>query len=178
MVTSVEEAAVFISLEELELHRVRVSKTYDSGALDYRGAEFRQLGRLKVDAVAELVGSDIHIKGHIRARLEANCDRCLAPVELPVEWDFDLLYRPVETIAREEEIKVPKEELEVGFYSGNGIPLADLVTEQVILSVPMKVVCRADCLGFCPVCRANRNLVACNCPEPRTDSPFAQLEEG
>jgi uncharacterized protein len=172
------EAAVLIALQELELHRIVVSKTYAPGALDYRGAEFRQAGPLQVDAVAELVGSEIRIRGHLGTRLKASCDRCLGPVELPVERDFDLFYRPMRTIAREEEIEVPKDELEVGFYSGGGIALADVVSEQVILSVPMKVLCQPDCLGLCPACGADRNREACRCPAPREDSPFASLKGG
>lgn len=173
----VYEAAVLITLAELARHRVAVSKTYEAGTLGFHGAEFRQAAPLKVDAVAELLGSEIHIRGHLGTRLEAGCDRCLATVGIPLEHDFDLFYRPLRSIAREEEVKIPADELEVGFYSGGGIELADVVTEQVILSVPMKVVCRAECLGLCPVCRANRNLQPCQCPPPPThDSPFASLK--
>ncbi len=167
---------MLITLEELELHRIVVSKTYAAGALNYHGAEFRQRGLLKVDAMAELLGSQIRIQGHLGTHLEACCDRCLGPVEIAVDRDFDLFYRPVKSIAREEEIEVPKDELEVGFYSGEGIALADVVTEQVILSVPMKVVCRAECLGLCPGCGADRNREVCQCPVPQHDSPFASLK--
>jgi uncharacterized protein len=82
----------------------------------------------------------------------------------------------MESIAREDEIEVPRDELEVGFYSGNGIMLADVVTEQVILAVPMKVICRPECQGLCPVCGINRNLEACGCLKAQGDSPFASLE--
>ena len=95
----------------------------------------------------------------------------------PVEHDFDLFYQPVKSIAKEEEIEISEDELEIGFYSGDGIELADVATEQVILSVPMKVICRADCRGLCPACGANRNLVSCNCSTPQEDSPFASLKE-
>ena len=167
-----------ITLKELELHRIVISKTYASGALDYHGAEFRQVAPLKVDAVAELVGSEIRVRGHLDARLEACCDRCLASVGIPIEGDFDLFYRPLQTIAREEEVEIPADELDVGFFSGDGIELADIVTEQVILSVPIKVVCRADCQGLCPVCKANRNIEPCHCVAPQQDkSPFASLKE-
>jgi uncharacterized protein len=168
---------VRITVEELERHRIVVSKTYTSGALDYRGAEFRQVAPLKVDAVAELVGSEIRVRGHLGTYLEASCDRCLGLARIPIERDFDLFYRPLKSIAREEEIEIPADELDVGFYSGNGIELADVVTEQVILSVPMKVVCRIECSGLCPVCGANRNLEDCHCSPPRDESPFASLKE-
>jgi len=169
---------VRITLEELKLHRIVVSKTYTSGALDYQGANFRQTAPLKVDAVAELVASEISIRGRLRTRLGARCDRCLGPVDIPVEQEFDLFYRPVSTIAREEEVELPADELEVGFYSGDGIELADVVTEQVILAVPMKVVCRADCRGLCPVCGANLNFEKCGCRPPKENSPFSSLKEG
>jgi len=170
---------VVISLEELELHRVVVSETYASGALDYHGAAFKQLGPIKVSAAAELTGQEIHIQGRIGGRLRAECDRCLAKVEMSLERDFDLYYRPLKTIAREEEVEVPANELNVGFFSDSGIALEDVVTEQVILSVPMKVVCRVDCRGLCPVCGADRNRVNCGCATRPSgaDSPFSSLLE-
>jgi DUF177 domain-containing protein len=169
---------VRITLEELELHKIAVSKTYASGALDYHGAEFRQVAPLKVAAEAELVGTEIRIRGHLGTHLEASCARCLGVVKLPIERDFDLFYRPLKSIAREEEIEIKTDELDVGFYSGNGIELGDVVMEQVILSVPMKLVCKVECLGLCPICGANRNVEQCHCSLPRGESPFASLKEG
>jgi DUF177 domain-containing protein len=168
---------VLISLRELELHRISVSKVYPPDTLDYHVAGFRQVGLLRVDLVAELVEKEISIRGHLAARLESSCDRCVGRVELPVESDFDLLYRPMAEIARAEEVEVPGDELKVGFYSGEGIALADVVAEQVLLSVPMKVVCRPECLGLCPVCGANRNIEPCDCSSEREDSPFTFLKK-
>ena len=167
-----------ISVEELELHPIVVSKTYPAGTLDYHGADFRQAEPLQVDAVAELRGSEIHIRGRVATSLDACCDRCLGSVAIPVEQDFDLFYRPVSTIARAEEVELPEDELEVGFFSGDGIELADVVTEQVILSVPMKVVCRTECRGLCPVCGANLNIEKCGCLPAAEGSPFSFLKEG
>lgn len=167
---------VVFTLEELELHKIVVSRTYPSGSLDFHGTDFSQASPLNVDATAELVGGEIRVRGHLSVRLGAACDRCLKPTEVEVKLGFDLTYRPLEEIAKEEEIEVPADELDVGFYSGDGIALADIVTEQVILAMPMKVVCRSDCQGLCPVCGADRNHVKCQCPPPKDDSPFASLK--
>lgn len=172
----IREAPVLITLQELELHRIEVHKTYAPGELDYHTADFDQQGPLKVSAVAELLSSEIRIRGHLGTRLKASCDRCLTAVEFPIEQDFDLFYRPMDSIAREEEIEIPEEEAEVGFFSGDRIELADVVTEQVILSVPMKIVCRPGCLGLCPVCGVDRNLEKCNCSQRHKESPFASLK--
>ena len=167
-----------ITLGELELHRIVVSKTYGSGALDYHGADFQQAAPLKVEAVAELVGPEVRVRGRLGTRLEACCDRCLVSVAIPVEEEFDLFYRPVSTIARAEEVELPEAELGVGFLFGDGIELADVVTEQVILSVPMKIVCQTDCRGLCPVCGANLNVEKCDCLPTKENSPFTSLKEG
>jgi uncharacterized protein len=167
---------VRITLAELELHRIVAAESYAPGSLDYHGAAFRQTAPLNITATAELQGGEIRIRGHLATKLEASCDRCLGGVELPVDTDFDLLYRPIQTIATEEEIEIPRDEMEVGFFDGDGIELADVATEQVILFVPMKVVCRSDCRGLCPVCGTNLNLAQCNCAVgPQRDSPFASL---
>ena len=166
---------MLIARHELELHRIVVDRTYEPGSLDFHGADFRQVDPLEVTAVAELVGEDIRIHGSLKARIEAACDRCLKPVAFPVERAFDLTYRPVSTIAREEEWKVPDEELDIGFYEGAGVQLTEVLAEQVILALPMKVICTEGCLGLCPACGADRNLGGCSCPKPRAASPFAAL---
>jgi uncharacterized protein len=166
---------VLITPQELEIHRIVISKAYAPGELDYHGAEFRQVAPLKANIVAELVGNEIHLKGHLKTKLGASCDRCLGPVEIRVDHDLDLFYRPLTTIAREEDVEIPRGELEVGFYSGEGIELADVLSEQVILSVPMKVICGPDCQGLCPTCGANRNIEDCHCATRAVDSPFSSL---
>ena len=166
-----------ITLAELERHRIIASESYAPGSLDFQGAEFRQAAPVMLNATAELLGAEIRIRGHLTTCLESSCDRCLRAVEIPVSCDFDLFYRPMKTIAKEGEIEVPTDELEIGFYSGDGIELADVATEQVILYVPMKVVCGPGCRGLCPVCRVNLNLTQCACAPPQQGSPFASLKE-
>lgn len=167
---------MWITPAELALHKIVVEKEFASGEVDYQGAEFEQSGKLAVHAMAELAGAEIRIRGHLETRLGARCDRCLAPVELAVRRNFDLSYRPVTSIAREEEAEIPEGELGVGFYSGEGIALADVLAEQVILSVPMKIVCGTECRGLCPICGADRNREQCHCPSPPVESPFAKLK--
>ena len=165
-----------ITLAELELHRIVATESYPPGSLDYHDTAFRQAAPLQFQVTAELQGGEIHIRGHLSTTLEAACDRCLSRVELPVDSHFDLLYQPMQTIAKEEVVEIPKDEMEVGFFQGDGIELAEVATEQVILSVPMKVVCRSECRGLCPGCGANLNLTQCNCSAgPKSDSPFASL---
>lgn len=172
---------MLITLAELERHRIVVSKSYASGTLDFHGEDFKQDAPLDVSVTAELAGGEIRIRGHLKTRLRAQCDRCLIPIEIPLDRDFDVIYRANAEFERggEEEIEVPRDELEVGFFSGEGVELSEILAEQVILSVPMKVVCREDCKGLCPVCGADWNQVTCQCSSLHRQiegSPFAQLK--
>jgi uncharacterized protein len=168
---------MLVTPEELALHNLTIDETYPVGALDRRGGKFRQIVSLRIHALAALVGSEIRIRGHFGTRVEVQCDRCAAAVELPLEEDFDLYYRPLSEIAREEEVEIPPEELEVGFYSGEGVDISDLVREQLILALPMKILCAPDCQGLCAICGANLNTEKCHCVAARNDSPFAWLIE-
>jgi uncharacterized protein len=166
---------MLITREELALHPITIDETYPTGEIGERGGRFHQAQPLEVHALAELSGREIRIQGHLETRLEVECDRCITLIEYPVKHNFDLYYRPVSSIAREEEIEIPRDELDVAFYSGEGIELTDLVREQVILSLPMKIVCQPDCRGLCPICGTNLNWGTCQCQRLENESPFASL---
>ncbi|MGH9356795.1 MAG: YceD family protein [Terriglobia bacterium] len=167
---------MLITREELALRPITVEKTYPAGEFDDRGSMFSQTSPLHVQAVAELVNSDIRIRGHLDTRVSTECDRCVAQMELAVSQNFDLFYRPVSAIPHEGESEVSAGELEVGFYPGEGVDLAEVIREQVVLALPMKRVCRPDCRGLCPVCGSNLNLTACGCrQQPSAGSPLADL---
>ncbi|MGH9429948.1 MAG: YceD family protein [Terriglobia bacterium] len=166
---------MLITREELALHPVRVERTFEPGVLDYQSSDFRQIEALDIKAVADLVGEEIHVHGRLGTRLESECDRCAVRFDFPVECDFDLFYRPVSSIAREEEIEISSDELVVGFYQGDGVDLTDIIREQVLLALPMKMLCGPECRGLCPTCGTNRNLAGCQCEDVRVDSPFADL---
>ena len=92
-----------------------------------------------------------------------------------IEKEFDLFYNPVATIAKEEVVSVSKEELEIGFYHGDGLLLEEVIKEQVLLDLPMKGICREDCSGLCPSCGQNLNLAACGCKASLGDPSWAPL---
>ena len=167
---------MFISLKELEHGRVEFSTTFNPGALDFYGADVEQRAPLAFVGWAELVRGEICIQGHLEGLVCHPCDRCLELMQISIEKDLDLFYRPRQVVASEEEVEISPGESEISFFSGDGINLKDLASEQVILSIPMKAVCRPECRGFCPACGTNRNVMNCRCKGPDRGSPFAGLK--
>ncbi len=166
---------MFLDVKELTLHKIRIRKSYAPGTVDYHSGEFRQVEPLEVRATAELVDSQIRVSGTLHTRLELACARCLENVSEEVSRDFDLYYRPVASIAREEEVHLKVDDTEIGFFQGEGLFLADILAEQVILALPMKVICRSDCRGLCPHCGANLNSEPCRCETRAADARLAPL---
>ena len=166
---------MFLDVKELAVRKIRIRKCYAPGSVDYHSGEFKQAGPLEVRASAELVEEQIRITGSLQTKIELVCARCLEPVVEEVSRDFDLFYRPMKTIAKEEEVHLREDDTEIAFFQGEGLFLADVLAEQVLLALPMKVICRGDCRGLCPHCGVNLNSEQCRCESHAADSRLAPL---
>jgi len=176
---------MLIEIAELELHPVDFQEEFPPDAIDL-GADVRQLSVLKTNGRAQLVEEhhgkrnviqDIRLQGDLATTLELPCARCLDPVQQDVARTFDLLYRPLGTDAGNEELSVTAAEAEIGYYQGEGVLLEDALREQVLLAVPLKVVCREECKGLCPSCGKNRNTEPCSCAPVVGDPRWAALKD-
>lgn len=157
---------MFLSVKEMELRKIRFDETLQPGQIDFSGEEIEQSSPLKASGVAELLAhseGELRINGRYEVEMTAKCDRCLGSARFPLDARFDLFYRPVSVIAKDEEIAIDKGEVEIGFYEGGGLELEDVLREQVLLALPMQRVCSDVCKGICPVCGKNRNETGCDC---------------
>ena len=171
---------MFLDVNELAIHKVRINKGFAPGTIDFHTTEFRQLEPLDVRATAELVEGQIRVSGTLHTRLEMVCARCLEEVTEEVSREFDLYYRPSKDEPRGEEIRLKDDDTDIGFFEGEGIFLTDILAEQVLLALPVKVICRSDCRGLCPQCGVNLNSENCRCEarsyDPRM-APLARLKQ-
>lgn len=167
---------MFISIDDLQEHPVKYDETYQPGFIDYLIEGLQQIEPLRMEGRANLLGDEIELRGVLTTAVQVPCARCLEPVRRPVEVNYDLVYRPMSSIARAEEIAVPRGEEEIGYYEGAGLKLEDVIKEQVLLSLPMVTVCQGgQCRGLCPVCGANRNREDCNCRDKAADPRWQGL---
>jgi len=51
-------------------------------------------------------------------------------------------------MTKEEEERLKLDDTEIAFFEGEGLFLADVLAEQVLLALPMKAICRSDCRVF------------------------------
>ena len=153
------------------------------GTLEY-ASDIRQVGPLPVKGAADLLiehrssnshVNDIRLRAHYSADFEILCARCVDPVAVPLEGDFDLIFRPEGVDNQTGEHAITEDETEIGYYEESGLLLEDAVREQVLLNLPGRALCQQDCQGLCPHCGTNRNLASCDCTEKPSDPRWGAL---
>lgn len=171
---------MFLSVKELELRKIRFDETLQPGRIDFSGEDLEQSSSLNAAGSAEVLAhsdGEVRIQGKYTVEMAAECDRCLGRARFPLDGAFDLFYRPVSVIAREEEVEIGEDEVEIGFYEGGGLELEDILREQVLLALPMQRTCSEDCKGICPACGRNRNETACDCRIESSDDRWGALRK-
>jgi uncharacterized protein len=171
---------MFLGIKEMELRKIRFDEVFQPGQLDFSAEELAQLTPLHTAGTAELLANtegEVRIRGRLDVRMGSQCDRCLAGAQFSLDAPFDLFYRPMKAIARNEEVEIDEGEAEIAFYENGGIQLEDVLREQVLLALPMQRVCREECQGICPVCGANRNETECHCRVETHDDRWKALRD-
>ncbi len=153
------------------------------GQIDY-APDVRQAGPLSVQGRAELLiehrghketVEDIRVRAEVAGQFEQLCARCLTGVPIPLQTSFDLIFRPSTVDSEAGEHAISEDETEIGYYEKSGLPLDDVVREQVLLTLPGRALCREECKGFCSHCGADRNAKECACDHTVTDSRWGAL---
>lgn len=153
-------------------------KTWISGVLEGMNAyPFRTCRMLSLSLFLALEGRDLEVNGSFSVEGEGECDRCAEPVSLELEREFRTVFIPASRDPDDAaDIELREGDLEVSFYDGGGIEVADIFWEQVALALPTKVLCREDCSGLCPRCGADRNRSECDCSGDSREGPFDVLK--
>ena len=125
---------------------------------------FRILRKTPVTFVfTNLTPGRVRVEGEAEVVLNMQCSRCLKDVEQEIQLSFT-----VDVVSPE----VPLEEADdQTFMEGYQLNVESLLSNEILMSLPTKVLCRPDCKGICRVCGKDLNLGECGCdtfvPDPR-----------
>ena len=96
--------------------------------------------------VSRMIGGGYALRLRFGAALEGPCMRCLK-----------LAAPAVEVESREVDSRAGGEELQSPYVHEETLDLAGWARDAFALAAPVKVLCREDCAGLCPVCAADLN---------------------
>ena len=145
-------------MSELELD-ITLASPMGQGAATVPAGEVIELN-LRLESVHE----GILATGEVDSTAKAECSRCLEPLNLAVEVDFQELF--AYSLEQEDDFLVQDEKID----------LEQAITDAVVLSLPFKPVCSEDCLGLCSECGMKMAEDPEHVHQAQIDSRWSELE--
>jgi len=128
---------------------------------------------VEVEASVEKANRQMLVRIEARAAGQFVCDRCLDEFRQDVKSELTIVYvqggDPPEDLRQSQEFQYLPPDVNI-------IDLGEDVRQYLILSLPLKMLCKEECAGLCPVCGSNRNTTPCSCTVEESDPRWATLK--
>jgi uncharacterized protein len=145
-----------------EVHLVFEEKPFEDD-----GETISFIKPIELDAEIYMTEHILTLNGTILAELSLTCSRCLTNfkhiMNIPILETFST--------------KPESENDEIIFIDGNEINITDIVKNNIIMSLPIKKLCKDECKGLCQYCGTNLNISTCDCGKDTIDPRLAKLKD-
>jgi uncharacterized protein len=91
----------------------------------------------------EKVSNNVWAKIGVAAKFKTICSRCLEPIESSVKEHLKLNF-PIEK-------------------QTDAIDLGEDIRQEMVMDIPLRLLCKEDCKGLCVHCGVNLNIEKCQC---------------
>ena len=109
----------------------------------------------------------VRLAGELTTRAHATCALCLQPADVPISFTFDETFRK----------DANEIEDEAFHYEGSRVTLDQLALTLVMLNLPMRFLCKADCMGSEAYRMFKQDISKSSCEEESpTQRPFEALQ--
>ena len=122
------------------------------------------LSKVSVDFGVTFINPNVLVSGVISCYITGNCDRCLQRFDTQIDIPFEQTFYKDE--ADDEDAYV---------YTNSLLDATQAVCDEIVLSLPVSLLCKDDCKGLCPKCGCDLNEQQCDCDTTR-DNPFSILK--
>jgi uncharacterized protein len=182
-----------VKIEEIQDKGLELDEAIPRAVLDpaFEGTPGFSLSETtKLKASFKKFAGRVLLKGAFSASVKAPCKRCVKDVQLSVPVKFELNLVPQAPVRDDDEDgeadddgKAPRagsfrlEEVDSEPFDGKTIQLDPIIREQLLLALPVSVVCKDDCSGLCTVCGQDLNEKECGCDRKVVDVRLAKLKD-
>ncbi len=122
---------------------IELSEDIEASNWDLDSFDVKFIKKITINCCFRRLGPEVLVTGKIITRRNIICSRCLGNKEQEADFDFVLSYA-VSSL-------------------GDYLDIDEDAREELLLTFPMKVLCKPDCKGICPGCKVNLNLAQCKC---------------
>jgi len=121
------------------------------------------------------IGDGILVTGRLQTEVRVNCRRCLEPFDVSVSFKLEEQFRPSIDVSTGAPIRLEDgEDVTARIDPHHMLDLTEVVRQNLLLALPLSLLCNVLCHGLCPSCGANRNHETCTCQteegDPRLDA--------
>ena len=164
-----------IDLNSFEREKA-IDETLPAEAVDLDLANARLASDVEISGTALKTAGGVGLTGRLTGTVEIDCDRCLEPVDVPIDIELDLEFAPKQQLGSDANLELRPDDLKLDAIEGGELDLAEIAREQVLLDLPQQYFCREDCKGLCEKCATNLNLKDCDCEDDEIDPRWAALK--
>lgn len=129
-----------VKLSEIPEEGVTLTETMDPVKLSLDAPDLKFTAPVGVTATFQKFQETVCVEVGVTGEMEQLCARCLEHVGRPYAGRFQLEF------------------LVDGMQV---LDITDDVRQEILLSTPVRFLCREDCLGLCPQCGTNLNERSC-----------------
>ena len=107
---------------------------------------------VQIDVRLESVVEGVLVTGSVSGTATGACVRCLDPVELDVDAQFQELFAYTDRAAHHHEVAGDSDEDDVYELVDDLVDLETVLRDALVPTLPFQPVCRDDCPGLCAQC--------------------------
>ena len=130
------------------------------------------LGPVKVKGEVIYKSEILLMSAEAECKVSCNCDNCGKEIERSIKFAIS------EEFVEEYNSTSPEDYV----ISQITIDLDRPILDNLLFSLPSRILCKDDCKGLCSVCGKDKNLYSCNCEEieleeqKQEQNPFNKLK--
>ncbi len=144
-----------------------IDEVFNSESFLYNGEEISFLSPIKAKGKVSIREDLIELDLNISTTLELTCTRCLD--RYPSDIDINIF----EEYSQDTE----QDNIDVIQITEDYIDLEKVIKDNIILTLPIKKLCRDNCKGLCQNCGTNLNHSECHCSKEDVDIRMAKLKD-
>ena len=160
-------------ITDSEGKHIQLQLDLDLDKISFQMGDYPILEKTPVELEITNTGNKVlELKGIGSVTVGIPCDRCLeqVAVKIPYEIEQKLDMKKSDT-ERVQDLD------ENDYLTGMDLDVDRLVYLEVLMSWPLKVLCREDCKGICSRCGKNLNKGSCGCAEEPKDPRMAAISD-
>ncbi len=130
------------NVNEIPSTGLELEENISASDLDIETSDVKYEAPINVFARVIRDKNDIYVTVSIKGIMVQECARCVAKFQVPLKGRYEFVYSAKEQAT---------------------VDLLEDIRQEIMLSYPVKTLCKPDCKGLCPVCGKDLNQGQCGC---------------